>query len=87
MSLKGLFEGIQEFAEEVLFAPFNALAETELANWWAASGINWIFMVICCVAIVYWMLELKKYNANDNEDREAKAHGFLGEDSDLGHNL
>jgi hypothetical protein len=87
MSLKGFFEGIQNFAEEVLFAPFNALAETELANWWLANGINWIFMLICCAAIVYWMLQLKNFNANDEEDREAKAHGFLGKNSDLEHNL
>ncbi len=83
MSLSGFFEGIQEFAEEVLFAPFNALAETELVNWWAANGINWIFMLICCAAIVYWILEIKKYDADDTEYREAKAHGFLGKDSEL----
>lgn len=87
MSLTGFFEGIQEFAEGVLFAPFNALAETELANWWLANGVNWIFMIICCAAIVYWILEIKKYDAEDTEDREAKAHGFLGKESDLEHNL
>jgi hypothetical protein len=87
MSLTGFFEGIQEFAEEVLFAPFNALAETELTNWWAANGINWIFMLICAAAIVYWMLELKKFNDSGEENREAKAHGFLGKNSDLEHNL
>ena len=83
MSLRGFFEGIQEFAEEVLFAPFNWLAETELTNWWAANGLNWIFMLICAAAIVYWMLELKKFNDNGEEDREAKAHSFLGKNSDL----
>lgn len=87
MSLTGFFEGIQEFAEGVLFAPFNALAETELANWWLANGVNWIFMIICCAAIVYWILEIKKYDAEDTENREAKAHGFLGKESDLEHNL
>ncbi len=83
MSLTSLFEGIQEFAEEVLFAPFNALAETELSNWWMSNGINWVFMFICIVALTYWMIQLKKYNANDTEYREAKAHGFLGKDSEL----
>ena len=87
MSLKGFFEGIQNFAEEVLFAPFNALAETELANWWMANGINWIFMIICCAAIVYWMLQLKGFNDSGEENRDAKAHGFLGKNSDLEHNL
>lgn len=87
MSLRGFFEGIQEFAENVLFAPFNGLAETELANWWLANGINWLFMIICSAAIVYWMLQLKSFNESGEEDREAKAHGFLGKNSDLEHNL
>lgn len=87
MSLEGFFTGIQEFAEGVLFAPFNALAETELSNWWLANGMNWFFMLICAVAIVYWMRELKKYDNEGTEDYEAKAHGFLGKDSDLEHRL
>ena len=87
MSLKGIFEGIQAFAEETLFAPFNALAETELVNWWAANGINWIFMLICCAAIVYWMLQLKEHNAEGAERRDAISHGFLGNDSELEHKL
>lgn len=87
MSLKGFFEGIQSFAEEVLFAPFNALAETELTNWWAANGINWIFMVICSVAIIYWMRQLAAFNQEGEERRDAISHSFLGKDSDLEHNL
>lgn len=83
MSWEGFFEGIQEFAETVLFAPFKALAEIELSNWWLANGLNWIFMLICGAAIVYWILEIKKYDNEDTEYREAKAHGFLGPDSDL----
>jgi len=83
MSLTTFFEGIQEFAEDVLFAPFNSLAETELSNWWLANGINWIFMFICIAALTYWMFELKKYNAEDTEKREAKAHGFLGKNSEI----
>ncbi|EAQ39706.1 hypothetical protein MED134_09446 [Dokdonia sp. MED134] len=87
MSLRGFFEGVQEFAEATLFAPFNALAELELSNWWLANGVNWIFMLICAAAIVYWIMEIKKYDANDTEYREAKAHGFLGKNSELESNL
>ncbi|TVZ52674.1 DUF6341 family protein [Dokdonia sp. Hel_I_53] len=83
MSLTSFFEAIEDAAEAVLFAPFNALAELELSNWWLANGLNWIFMLICAAALVYWMLELKKYNDNDTEYREAKAHSFLGKDSEL----
>ena len=87
MSLKDFFYGIQSFAEEVLFAPFNALAETELTNWWAANGVNWIFMTICSVAILYWMRELSNYNKEGEERRDAISHSFLGKDSDLEHKL
>jgi len=87
MSLKGFFEGIQAFAEETLFAPFNALMETELTNWWASNGINWLFMLICCAAIVYWMLQLVDHNKEGEERRDAISHGFLGNDSELEHKL
>ncbi|GGG21031.1 hypothetical protein GCM10011344_22260 [Dokdonia pacifica] len=87
MSLTGFFEGIQAFAEETLFAPFNALAEMELTNWWGANTINWLFMIICCVAIVYWMRKLVEHNAEGAERRDAISHGFLGKDSELDHKL
>ena len=83
MSLKGFFEGIQEIADDTLFAPFNALAELELTNWWAASTINWIFMIICGAAIIYWMLQLVDHNKEGEERRDAISHGFLGKDSEL----
>lgn len=87
MSLRGFFEGIQDFAEGVLFQPFYALTELELTNWWASNVVNWIFTLICVVAMVYWMKQLQIFNAEGTEDREAKAHGFLGKNSDLEHNL
>lgn len=87
MSLTTLFEGIQEFSEDVLFAPFNSLAETELSNWWLSNGLNWFFMLICISALTYWMFQLKKHNAEGTEQREAKAHGFLGKDSELDSSL
>ncbi|WP_299761732.1 uracil phosphoribosyltransferase [uncultured Dokdonia sp.] len=87
MSLKGFFEGIQAFAEETLFTPFNWFAETELTNWWGANGVNWLFMIICCVAIGYWMRQLVDHNKEGDERRDAISHGFLGKDSDLTHEL
>lgn len=87
MSLTGFFEGIQAFAEETLFAPFNAFAEMELTNWWGANSINWLFMIICFVAIGYWMLKLVDHNKEGEERRDAISHGFLGKDSNLEHEL
>ena len=33
MTWKGVFEGIQSFAEDVLFLPYNALRTIEIDNW------------------------------------------------------
>jgi len=87
MSLKGIFEGIQEIAETTLFAPFNAMKELELSNWWTANTINWLFLAILCVALLYWMKQLNIFNTNNEENRDPKAHGFLGKESELEHRL
>ena len=56
--MKDFLELIQSLFEDVLFLPFNALRELELSAWFAANGLNWIFMIIAAVAFVYWMLQL-----------------------------
>jgi len=76
--MKDFFEGIQYFCEEYAFAPLDALRALQLENWTAANVINLIFMLIGSVAFIYWMLELKKFNATNEEDRDPKAHSFLG---------
>ena len=43
MTWSGFFGGIQDFFENVAFAPFNALRALELSNWWAANIMTWIF--------------------------------------------
>lgn len=83
MSWREFFYGIQDIGEALLIDPFDKLRAFELENWWGANLLNWVFLLILIVALTYWMLEIKKYNDLDNEDREAKAHGFLGKDSDL----
>jgi hypothetical protein len=34
-------------------------------------------MIIGAVAMVYWMLQLKKFNDSGEEDKEATAHSFI----------
>lgn len=80
MSWKGLFKGIEEFTVDVAFAPFDALREMELENWWSANIMSWFFTVICFAAFVYWMLQLKKFNDNNEEDRTQVSHSFLGKE-------
>tara|TARA_B100000795_G_scaffold250490_1_gene218710 strand:- start:2014 stop:2265 length:252 start_codon:yes stop_codon:yes gene_type:complete len=80
MALRDIFYAIQEFTEEVLFAPFNALRALELENWTAANVMNWFFMLIGAVAFIYWMLQLKKFNDNNEEDTSSTSHAYLGDD-------
>jgi len=71
------FYAIEDLFVNVLFAPFDALRALELENWTAANVVNWILMIIGFVAFVYWMLQLKKYNDNNEEDKSISAHSYL----------
>ncbi|MDC6387786.1 uracil phosphoribosyltransferase [Maribacter sp. PR1] len=73
--MKSLFEGIEDLFVNVLFAPLDALRFTE--SWTLSNVLNWIFMLIGFVAFVYWMLELKKYNDNGEEDKTITSHSYL----------
>ena len=75
--MKDFFAGIQEYFEAVLFVPFNILRETELENWWIANLVTWIFLVILIVSFTYWMLQLKSFNDNNEEDKSISSHSFL----------
>ncbi|TYA74119.1 DUF6341 family protein [Seonamhaeicola marinus] len=75
--MKDFFYAIQDLFVNVLFAPYDALKDLELENWWAANTISWIFMIICMVAIVYWIKQLKIFNDNNEEDKSISSHSFL----------
>ncbi|WP_282030230.1 MULTISPECIES: DUF6341 family protein [Winogradskyella] len=75
--MKDFFNGIADLFVNVLFAPFDALRALELENWFSANIFSWIFMAIGFVAMVYWMLQLKKYNDNGEEDKSISSHSFL----------
>lgn len=76
--MKDFFEGTQSFFEDFAFAPLDYLRALELDNWFFANIFNWIFVLISMAAFVYWMLQLKKFNDNDEENRDPSAHSFLG---------
>ena len=75
--MKDFFYAIQDLFVDVLFAPFDALRALELKSWFAANTISWFFMLIGFVAFVYWMLQLKKYNDNNEENKSVSAHSYL----------
>ena len=76
--MKDLFEGIAYLFEEILFIPFHWLRDLELDSWFLANIMNWIFMLIAFAAFLFWMKQLKKFNDNDEENRDQSAHSFLG---------
>ncbi|MGS2762724.1 DUF6341 family protein [Sinomicrobium sp. M5D2P9] len=75
--MKDLMESIQYLFENILLVPLNWLRSLELENWWAANTLNWIFMLICMSALVYWIMQLKKYNDGGEENKDVSAHSFL----------
>ncbi|HSP82357.1 MAG TPA: hypothetical protein VLN72_01350, partial [Gillisia sp.] len=77
-TMKDFFEGIAWLFEEILFLPFNLLRELELSSWFLANILNWVFVIIAFAAFIFWMLQLKKFNDNDDENRDPTAHSFLG---------
>ncbi|WP_104735077.1 DUF6341 family protein [Hanstruepera ponticola] len=75
--MKDFFYAIQDLFVDVLFAPFDALRALELDNWFAANIMSWIFMLIGFVAFVYWMIQLKSFNDNNEEDKSITSHSYL----------
>ena len=75
--MKDFFFAIQDLFVNILFAPYDALRAIELDNWWAANVVTLILIVICIIAFVYWMIQLKGFNDNNEEDKSITAHSFL----------
>ena len=75
--MKDFFYAIQDLFVDVIFAPFDALRALELENWFGANIISWLFIIIGFVAMVYWMLQLKKFNDNNEEDKSISSHSYL----------
>jgi len=65
MTWKGFWEGIASIFEDVLFLPYDALRNLELDNWWLANLFSWIFLLIGAYFFVYWLLQLKKFDENE----------------------
>ena len=75
--MKDFFNAIQDLFENVLLSPFDALRALELENWFGANIMTLLFMGIGLVAFVYWMLQLKSFSDNDEEDKSISSHSYL----------
>lgn len=78
MTFRALFEGIESITEAILLKPLDGIRELELSSWFMANGLNWIFVIIGFVALLYWLKELKKYNEEGSDDRTSTSHSYLG---------
>ena len=75
--MKDFFYAIEDLFVNALFAPYDYLRFMELENWWTANMVSWIFTIIGLVAFTYWMLQLKSFNDNNEEDKSITAHQYL----------
>ena len=75
--MKDFFYAIQDLFVNVLFTPFDSLRELELENWWSSNLLSFLFIVVGLVAFIYWMLQLKKFNDNNEEDKSISSHSYL----------
>ena len=61
---------------EILFIPFDFI-RLDISNWFIQNGINFSLMIVISAALVYWTLELIKYDKKGDEKKDVTAHSFL----------
>jgi len=76
MEFKDLFEAIEYLFVEILFVPFDFI-RVEISNWFIQNAINFSFMFVISAALVYWTIELIKYDKKGDEKNDVTAHSFL----------
>ena len=76
MDFIDLFEAIEVLFVEVLFIPFDFI-RLEISNWMLQNFINFSLIIIISSALIYWTLELVKYDKNGDEKKDVTAHSFL----------
>ena len=75
--MKDFFYAIQDLFVNVLLTPYDALAALELENWFGANIVSWLFVITGFVAMVYWMLQLRTFDKNNEENKSITSHSYL----------
>ncbi|WP_372945858.1 uracil phosphoribosyltransferase [Muriicola sp.] len=73
--MSSFFYGIEDLFVNHLFWPYDFFRFMQ--NWWTSNTVNWLFMIIGTVAMVYWLMQLKKFNDNNEEDKTITSHSYL----------
>ena len=76
MDFIDLFEAIEFLFVELLVIPFDFI-RLEISNWMLQNIVNFTFIVIISSALIYWTLELIKYDKKGDEKKDVTAHSFL----------
>ena len=74
--MKEFFEAIEFLFVEILFFPFDFI-RLDITSWIFQNAINFSFIIIISAALVYWTLELVKYDKKEGKETEVTAHSFL----------
>ena len=74
--MKELFEAIEFLFVEILFFPFDFI-RLDIASWIFQNAINFSFIFVISAALIYWTLELVKYDKKEGKETEVTAHSFL----------
>ncbi len=74
--MKEFFEAIEFLFVEILFFPFDFI-RLDITSWIFQNAINFSFIFIISAALVYWTLELVKYDKKEGKETEVTAHSFL----------
>ena len=62
---------------EILFVPLDFLRSLELESWGLANLINFLFIIIISLALIYWTVQLVGFSKTGEEDKDPSAHSFL----------
>ena len=75
--VKDFFYSIAWFFEEVLFFPFDLLRAIQYDSWYLANVVTFTFILIGVAGATYWIIQLKKFDDNSEEDKDITSHSFL----------
>ena len=75
--VKDFFYSIAWLFEEILFFPFDLLRTIQYDSWFFANTMSWTFILIGIIGAIYWIKQLKKFDDNEEENRDITAHPFL----------
>ena len=74
--MKEFFEAIEFLFVEILFFPFDFI-RLDISSWIFQNAINFSFIFVISAALIYWTLELVKYDKKEGKETEVTAHSFL----------